>query len=349
MANKKLSFREKMAMSREKDKSRESSYGYLNIPSNITVLKIGSTDKVHLDFLPYVVSDENHPDRVEDQLAVPGDLWWRRPFRIHRNIGPSNQTVVCPSTYGLPCPICEYRKKLFAEKADKELTDPLKLSYRYLYIVQPIGHEKFEESLHIWDISYTLFQKLLDQEVDEDESRMDFPSLEGGLTLDIRFTEEQLGKNKYYEASRIDFSEREDYEESILDEIPDLDKVLTLMTYKQLEALFLDFEEDDEEEEEEKPVRRKRNTAPPEVEEEVEEEEVVEEEVEKPVRKKRTTKKPEPEPEEEEEKTRKRKAAKKIEPKEKCPSGYKFGVDTDDHDECDTCNLWDTCIEKKEG
>ena len=32
----------------------------------------------------------------------------------------------------------------------------------------------------------------------------------------------------------------------------------------------------------------------------------------------------------------------------KCPHGYKFGVDTDENDECDDCPLWDACIDKKE-
>ena len=365
MAKKKLSFREKMARARENDKSRESSYGYLNVPGNVSILKIEDTNKVHFDFLPYIVSDEAHPDRDEDFVASPGDLWWRRPFRIHRNIGPSSQVVVCPSSFGKPCPICEYRTKLFKEGADKELTDPLKLSYRYLYVVRPVGHKKFEDNVHIWDISYSLFQKLLDQETDEKEEYLSFPSLEEGFTLAIRFTEESLGKNKFYEASRIDFEERDPIDEAILEDVPDLDKVLKVLSYKELETLFLDYEdpdEDEEEEEEEKPARsirrKKKVVKEEEIEEEDEEdlEEDEEEEEEKPKRRKKTKPAPKPEPEEEEEDEEeeeeeekpKRKTRTKPVSKNKCPHGYKFGVDTDDYDECDTCEIWDSCIEKKE-
>lgn len=31
-----------------------------------------------------------------------------------------------------------------------------------------------------------------------------------------------------------------------------------------------------------------------------------------------------------------------------CPYAYKFGVDTDEYEECDECEKWDDCIEAKE-
>ncbi|KKK92406.1 hypothetical protein LCGC14_2703240, partial [marine sediment metagenome] len=34
--------------------------------------------------------------------------------------------------------------------------------------------------------------------------------------------------------------------------------------------------------------------------------------------------------------------------KDECPSGYRFGKDTDDHDECDDCPVWEACIDAKE-
>ena len=33
---------------------------------------------------------------------------------------------------------------------------------------------------------------------------------------------------------------------------------------------------------------------------------------------------------------------------EECPYAYKFGVDTDEYEECDECEKWDDCIEAKE-
>jgi hypothetical protein len=31
----------------------------------------------------------------------------------------------------------------------------------------------------------------------------------------------------------------------------------------------------------------------------------------------------------------------------KCPSGFRFGVDTDKKDKCNACDLWDDCMESK--
>lgn len=52
---------------------------------------------------------------------------------------------------------------------------------------------------------------------------------------------------------------------------------------------------------------------------------------------------------------RKRKVAVEEKPKGKskkdlsCPSGHKFGKDTDKYDDCDDCELWNECYAKKKG
>ena len=33
--------------------------------------------------------------------------------------------------------------------------------------------------------------------------------------------------------------------------------------------------------------------------------------------------------------------------KDRCPEGYKFGVDTEKYDECADCDIWDECLEAK--
>ena len=34
--------------------------------------------------------------------------------------------------------------------------------------------------------------------------------------------------------------------------------------------------------------------------------------------------------------------------KQKCPHGHKFGIGTDEYDDCDECQLWDTCSDLKD-
>jgi len=373
MVTKKSSFREKIARSVDNDQKRASSFGYLNLPKDVSVVKIEDARKYQFDFIPYLVTDEAHPDRDDEyDIATPGTLWYRRPFKIHRNIGSDNEVVVCPKSFGKPCPICEYRSKRMKEEASKEETDALRPSRRHLYAVIPIGHKKLEEKIHIWDYSNALFQDLLDEELLEDEQYVVFPDLQEGYTVEVRFSEESLGKNKFYEASRVNFIEREmGYDESILETVPNLDEVLNVLSYEQLEKMLFDFEgtndvesdtaKDVPEEEEEKPKRIVRK---PKVKPEEEEEEEEPEEEEKP---KRTVRKPkkeeeEEEPEEEEEEKpirrkvppkeeEKKPTRRKVPPEEEdgvCPHGYRFGIDTELKSECDSCLVWSNCLDAKE-
>jgi hypothetical protein len=332
MSKTKSKFRGKVSRNVEKQKQDASSYGYLNMPKDVEILKLDE-GRIQLDIMPYIVSDENHPDRDDKlEIAIPGELWYRRPFKIHRSIGSSNDSFVCPTSVGKKCPICEYRTKRMKEGADKEETDALKASLRNLYVVIPIGHKKLDEKPYLWDISQYLFQNLLNDELQENSDYEVFPDLEEGYALKIRFDEKSIGKNKFNEASRIDFVERKEvYEESILDEIPDLDKVLKILSYQELERHFLEIDDDDVadddvgEVEETKPTRRKRPIEKDDKDEPEEEK--------KPIRRTRPEKEPEKKP---------------GKSSDRCPHGHKFGVDTDKYDDCNKCKIWDDCIDEKE-
>jgi len=378
MKKTKSRFRGKVSKDVQRQQSAASSYGYLQLPKGVNVFsaKPGSRN-VLLDILPYEVTDAKHPDRDdENEIAVPGTLWFKRPYWVHRNVGSGNDTAVCPlMSAKKPCPICEYRSKLQKKGADAEEIKALRPSKRNLYVVVPLNDREEEATPHIFDISDYNFQKLLNEEIQTDESYEVFPDLEEGLTLKVRFDASTIGNSKpYAEASRIDFKEREPYEESILDEVPNLDVVLTILPYDELNAKFFEVdterkprhveeeeeedeeeeveEDDDEEEEEEAPPRRKlasktpaktkpasRKTLIEEDEEEEEddaEEEDEEEEEEEAPRRRLTRQKP---------------TTSKVESttgKKKCPYGHRFGIDCEDFKECETCKLWSDCLEEKQ-
>jgi hypothetical protein len=356
-------------------------YGYLALPPRVNVFTPEPDSKVMLDILPYIVTEENHPDRDDELgIAVPGSLWYKRPFKIHRNIGINNDSVVCPTSVKKPCPICNYRAEAIKKGAGKEETDPLKPSMRNLYVVVPKGHKNYDEVPHIWDMSHFLFQDLLADELEENEDYEIFPDLENGLTLRIRFDSKTIGAGRpFAEASRIDFQQREHpYKESMLNRIPKLDEVLIILPYKKLEDLFYELDTepvvpeskktqenglDETERESEKPVtmsfpERRRSPQP------------------------KITPKPSKIQEDEEEKKTKadeciacrtdvciacegsgKNSHGKVCPvcqgtgkprklsdteKKRCSYGHKFGVDTDEFPECDTCRIWDECIDMKE-
>lgn len=240
-------FGSKIGRNLQKQKDAKKGFGYLNLPKGVEAFVVDEgTREVSLDFLPYEVSDPKHPDRDNEYgIATPRSLWYRRPFKVHRNVGINNETVVCLKSIGKPCPICEYQKKRMKEKAEKEEIVELYGKPRSLYAVIPIGMRKIEEKVHIWDMSDKLFQETLNDDLEVHPENRSFPSLANGKTAILTLKWKSFGKVTYPEVRAIDFEDRDAYPEKILNEVPDLDKVLRILTYEEIEAKF--FETDQEE------------------------------------------------------------------------------------------------------
>jgi len=369
---KKSNFASKVANDAHRQQKQGTSYGHLMLPKGVGVFSPEPGSRVKLDFMLYEVSEAKHPDRNDEaEIAVVGSLWYKRPYSLHRNIGADNNTYVCPRSIGKKCPICEALALRKKKGAEKEETDPLKPSQRNLYVVIPKGVKKFEEKPHIFDISQYNFQNLLNEELEEDNSNGTFPELEGGKSLKVRFDSKTIGGSQAFaQASRIDFEDRdEDYDETILEEVPNLDEVLKILSYKELESKFLEVDDEDEggslkdvdDDEDEPPVKKKKSVkkddeddeeeeeAPPRKKKAVKKDEDEDEDDEPPVRKKKVVKKDEDDVEDEDdEPVKKKKPAATTGKKNKCPHGYKFGVDHDEYDECADCKVWDECLEAKE-
>ena len=182
-----------------------------------------------INIVPYEVQSYNHLDEVEK-----GDLWYRKKYFVHRGIGVENKIVVCLTTFGEPCPVCEYiaAAKKSGTGGEQELKD-LKKKERAIYNVDN------GKTIDLFDMSTFCFEQKLQEEIREGrEEYADFPNLEGGFTLRVRFKEEVMGKNKFLEAGRIDFDPRDDYPDSILDEVVDLDACLVKLSYEALDKMF---------------------------------------------------------------------------------------------------------------
>jgi len=196
------------------------------------------------------------------------------------------------------------------------------------------------------------------------------------LTLEVSFKWKTFGKSTFPEARNITFLKRDPYDESILKEVPDLDTVLKVLSYEDLSNKFFEIDVETTEGQlkdvdEEPPVERRRKTATPEkeVEEEtprksfrrtsapeaparrkpVEKEE--EPEIERvPARRTRPGRAPEPEIEAAPVRSsRRERAVMEPDKNERCPYGHRFGIDSEKFDDCDTCEIWGECLDKKEG
>lgn len=377
------SFRGKV--SKDAKKSTRVARGYLHLPEGVKQYSIDEgLKKVQLDFLPYIVTDEKHPNHDdEDDIALVGQQWWKRPFKVHRAVGASNESIVCPTSIGKPCPICEYQKELFNRDKGTDKADAIELypKERNLYIVVPKGSKKFDEEPCVWDMSQKLFQDILKETLDEDDSHEIFPDLREGETLELELKWKKFGKTTFPEVRHITFLERdEQYSKAILQEVPNLDEVLVILPYREIKDKFFadaeggslsDDDDDDappvkkkkpvvDEDDDDVPVKKKK---PAPVEEDEDEPPVRkkkpalvdDDDDDPPVRKKKTVAADE---DEDDLPFKKRRAPvdnddddappPKKTPKERCPHGHKFGVDTDEYKHCPDCDLYDECLAKQD-
>lgn len=240
---KKTNFSDKIKNQVDDHKAQDSkSYGYLKLPKGIQVYSVDIPKKLNLlkvkfDIIPYLVNDVKHIDAKLG--AEVGEPWWRRPIRIHHHIGVDDDSVICLSTIGKKCPICEYQKELIANKASKEDIKALNYSKRSIYLVWPKDDADFDDEVHIFDISdFCFYDPLM---VDTEEmNEYNFPSLSDGKTLQVRFEKETFAGNEFPKATRISFVERdEQYEDAILDDVPCLDEILNILSYDELNVKFL--------------------------------------------------------------------------------------------------------------
>lgn len=360
MRKSKVSFREKMMVNQKDRKESRKSYGYLNVPAGIKTLSLEEgTPFIFVDFLPYEVTDQHHPDRNEEyDIAMPETLWHKRPFKVHRNVGANDESVVCPKSVGKPCPICDYRVKRIKEGADKEEYKLLYPKDRTLFIVVPLDLPKHEAIPHIWDMSDALLLKPLEEALAEVDNPP-YADLNEGKTIKLYLRWKELGDNKYCEVRHAEPLDREPYDESILDEVPNLDEMFKILSYKEIENKFfeLDSEEDAgdlKEVEHPAPVRHAPQRGS------------VSSAYNKPQHSEEAPpprRRPAPEPEEPARATmhrdepietkaapvrRSKAAAKPVQDESGpiCPSGHRFGIDTDLFPEdCDACDIWNKCAE----
>jgi hypothetical protein len=340
-------FQGKIGRSAQRQKREGKSYGYLILPKKVNVFKEEVTagrTRIDLDILPYLVTSSNHPDKEEG--AVKGEYWYRRPYWVHHNVGTGNKTMICPKTFGNPCPICEYRQNQFKDENIKKDQIIPKPQMKNIYAVVVLNHKDYDKTtIYIWDIAHGNFQSTLIDDLAERPELEIFPNLEDGLTLSIRFNEEVFNKNKFAQAGRIDYIERDySYPESILEQVPALDEILKVSSYKEIEEVFLgiDDENEEEEQEEKQPAQRQRKTI-----DRISKQEDPDEESEEPEEEEKPRRGPVSTLSRQKTPTPTRRRREKEEPEtesvEGCPKDHTFGKDWDDFPDCEGCPVFEEC------
>lgn len=235
-------FKGKVKESAKKDgKTSGGGSEYLVIPQGFKMYTMKEDQPISvLDFIPYEVTDKKHPERnPKAGIAVEGSQWWRRGYKLHRNIGAEKKAYVCLKSFGKSCPICEAQEELW--DVDKDAAVELYPKDRFLYVVIPLESKDHDEVPHVFDMSFHTFQKQINKKLDipKYEKYEDFMDLEEGATLEIEWNWKQLGKYLYPEAGSIMFQKRDPYDENILDEVPNLDDCLVELSYDELRDVYL--------------------------------------------------------------------------------------------------------------
>lgn len=377
----------------ESSKERGGGFGYLKL-QGASLFKPSPKQKIVMNMLCYIVTDPNHADKIEeDNFACVGEPWWKRPFRVHRDVGPDNEKVICLKVFGKKCPICEEQDKL--RKKDGDHFDEIKALYpqdRTLYVLKPTsGHGDMEEKPYVWDQSDYKFLKPLKEEVADDEEFEDFFDPAGEHSVKVKFKQGTFGQFKFADVSGVDIVEREEeIDEGEYKKMPNLDEMLKELTYDEVKNKYFGMEDEveatsgkrkkkgekapkEDKKKDKKKGKKKKEGKQPTTLELVQECDTVEDLIDvvneypstfdkKTVKKLKKIEKlkklkvaiievieKSSTPNEDDlpfNKTASSKKEGKDEGK-KCPSGYKFGKDTDKFEECSDCELWKKCKKAK--
>jgi hypothetical protein len=281
----------RVASARTRAENREQAFERtaIKVPSGMQVFTLPKKG-CRVAIIPYEVSVKTN------KYAKPGDLYYEKTYFVHRGVGPEEQAFVCPRrNFDQKCPICEHRAKLNRDpKADKESVKALEPKQRQIFNI--IDLSDLEKGVQLFDISYHLFGKKLDDKVENgDDGEYDqFFHPDEGFSLKLGVNEKSFNGRSFNEVGDIDFKPyKEPIAEELLASAADLDKLLIPVEYEKLKKLFLQTDdEDDEDDEDEEEDDDDDDSPPPKKKGKVKDEEDDDEEEEKEAPKKKSSKKP---------------------------------------------------------
>ena len=227
---------------------------WFRLPEGVETWEPKEKGKYLIDVVPYETTSDNHPNEV-----AKGVVWYQHPFKVHHGVGADGKSIICPTTVGKKCPICEEISRLSKNYDENEET--IKSLRAQRYVAFNILHPDDPDKVAIFALSVGKFYNALEKEIqesDEDDIANFFDVTESGKTLKVRFSEASYAGKKYLEATKIEFIDREPMDEDeIFSKVVNLDEMFVVMEYDKLNALFLQTEDEAEEEEEKSKAKAK--------------------------------------------------------------------------------------------
>ena len=204
---------------------------------NLPLWKCGE-GKHQLDIIPFVVG-KGYPEAWEPKsYAYLLNIW------THYNVGANDGTYLCLNAmFKQDCPVCEYRKQLQDEGADKETADALKPKRYTLYNVVCYDSPAEEaKGVQIWNVSYHLMERYLLAIADASGELV--PYADSDLGKRILFNRKGSGaKNTQYLghvlADRVKNGKKYVISDATLNKAYSLDECVIIPTYEEVaDALF---------------------------------------------------------------------------------------------------------------
>jgi len=270
-----------------------------------------------IEIIPYTITTNMHPLVVQGRYQK-GNSDYNLVLYVHRNIGPGKRSIICPSQYGKPCPICEAAKAA-KDAGDKATNEALYARRRVFYNV--VDNADRSAGVQIFETNIKYFQKPLetaDKYCATDFPGKFFPSLKDGLTVSVLGAKDNFNGNEFIQPSSITFVNRaEPVTQFAKDAIP-LDQCIKLKSYEEIENIMMGIGGDDEEDDDSPKIERPTDIPDTEPEDNPVDEEPTEEPVEEATSSDTD-----------------------------CPHGFPFGDAVHgDHKECDDCpeRLYMACV-----
>jgi len=347
---------------------------YLKMPDKVSEWRPGNGSHI-IDIIPYDAGKL-------DKLVNEGDPTYTLEVHIHRGVGPSEEWYVCPQEMtGKPCPICEHRKKLRDQGADKDKWKELFPKKRNLYnIVCYDSREEIKKGVQIWNVPYFYFEKSLlaiakkPQRAGSKSKVEPFvPFSDPDEGKSINFTiEKPKSKDDFPSYVGHSFEDRDyEIEDKILDAAVCLDDLIVIEDYDTISEAYwgsegekssrrskrgkksdaanvdelrdlLDEVEDIDDWDDLEEFIDENNIEVGDDEDELEDQFDDEDELKEAIIE--SLEEAIENAEEDEKPTRSKKRSGSRSKDNECPEGGTFGEDINEFDECEDCKLWNACL-----
>jgi len=208
---------------------------------NMQIGRITAGDH-YWSIIPYLCGSQD-PEVVAGRMKE-GDPTYTVGVYPHKNIGPNNDRYICLArTYGLPCPICEYRNELARDPdADEEIVKSLRTSKYMSYVYYIWDRDNESKGVVIYEISGYFFERELQAQAKSARGGGYIPFMSplagpgGGRDIDFKVT--MAGSNQDWTGVKFEERQQPIPDHILAQAIVPLDDLLHVPSYEELYEAF---------------------------------------------------------------------------------------------------------------